>query len=167
MSSSLQKFLCEFDYRNEKIMDRLQREDSFSFILSYLLVVKVGQLFSIIQHKCQTIRVSIARNLWGTGFCSHQHKAEVHGFADNDRVLCRFPLPLNLQLFVWTLTIDVLLKFHGAPTYVNGRRSFPKTCQSAVQWWCEVGLKRRVVWKVHSAILTLTVDDHYRSLRSS
>lgn len=36
-------------------MDLLQREDSFSFIHSYLLVVKVGQMFSIMQHKCQAI----------------------------------------------------------------------------------------------------------------
>lgn len=83
MSSSLQMFLCKFDYRNEKIMDLLQREDSFSFILSYLLVVKVGQMFSIIQHKCQARREAFARNLWGKGLCSHYQRAEVHSLADN------------------------------------------------------------------------------------
>lgn len=65
-------------------MDLLQREDSFSFIHSCLLVVKVGQMFSIIQHKCQAIRGASARNLWGKGLlCSHYQRAEVHGLAVN------------------------------------------------------------------------------------
>lgn len=42
-------------------MDLLQREESFSFMLAYLLVVKVGQMFSIIQHKCQAIREVLPR----------------------------------------------------------------------------------------------------------
>lgn len=83
MPSLPQMFLCNFDYRNEKIMDLLQREDRFSFILSYLLVVKVGQMFSIIQHKCQTIREVFGRDLWGKGFRSHYQRTEVHGLADN------------------------------------------------------------------------------------
>lgn len=83
MSSLCQMLLCKFDYRNEKIMDPLQRKDSFSFILNYLLVVKVRQMFSIIQCKCQAIRKAFARNLWGKGLCSHYRRAEVDGLADN------------------------------------------------------------------------------------
>lgn len=60
-------FLCKFDYRNKNKMDLQQREYSFCFIHSYLLVVKVGQMFSIIQQKCQAIREASARNLWGKG----------------------------------------------------------------------------------------------------
>lgn len=78
MSSLLQMFLCKFDYRNEKIMDLLQKEDSFSFILNYLLVVKMGQMFSIIQHECQAINEVFARNLWGAGLCSHYQRVEAY-----------------------------------------------------------------------------------------
>lgn len=53
-------FLCNFDYRNEKIIDLQQRRRRFSFIPNYLLVVKVGQMFSIIENKCQAKK---------SGFC--------------------------------------------------------------------------------------------------
>ncbi len=81
MSSWPQMFLCKSDYRNEKIMDLLQREDSFSFILSYLLVVKVGQMFSIMQQKCQAIREAVFHEFVGKG--TLLPLSEGHHFADN------------------------------------------------------------------------------------
>lgn len=76
MSSLLQMFLRKFDCRNKKIIDLQQRANSFSFIHSYLLVVKVGQMFSIMQEKCQAISAAFARNLWGKGLPYYQ-RAEV------------------------------------------------------------------------------------------
>lgn len=119
-SSSRLSFLCTFDYKNEKIMDLLQRQDSFSFILSCLLVVKVRQMFSIVHRECQTMRETSARNLRGekgtslplSDGCGPRRSWQLKGLAAPKQGF----VPLNLQLFVWSVYRWIIGSSAGSPS---------------------------------------------------